>query len=147
MSDNSVVEFQKSPLPLSERLIRESAYNKKMIWIIHSSIQTSQTWKIRDIRTPVLTDRDGFLYYKNWIECFSTEWFIDNVINGDIGIMRLRSILSDIVAKKIVREEKNKMKENKLKEKNEREELERNRIAEWRKKWGIEEEQKFLSDY
>jgi hypothetical protein len=38
------VEFQKSPMPFEERILRENVY-KNMFWVIHKDLQNSKIWR------------------------------------------------------------------------------------------------------
>ena len=55
-----IVEFQKSPMPLEERKLREKNY-KNMIWVIHRDIESSKTWSKYKSDIPILIDYNIFL--------------------------------------------------------------------------------------
>lgn len=97
-----IVEFQKSHLPLEERLKRESHY-KMMIWIVHTERKKSKTWSIDpNSNIPILFDNEGTLFThgreseKDHNIC-TKEWFVTNVINGDFEVKTLCDFITDIV--------------------------------------------------
>lgn len=60
-----IIEFQKSTLPLQERIIRENHY-KNMMWVVHSDRRGSKTWKPTK-RTKVFDwTHKPHRYYNEW---------------------------------------------------------------------------------
>lgn len=54
-----IIEFQKSPMPIEERVVREGSY-KNMIWVIHPEIERSKTWLFPGTCL-ILVDRGEYL--------------------------------------------------------------------------------------
>ena len=102
-----IIEFQKSPLPLEEKLLREKHY-QNMMWVVHDDIKKSKIWYQYNngwVGSPVIFDSG----YRD-VTCFnctdgrpndrfdiSKEHFIKTFINGNIcnrkvwDIVRFRS--------------------------------------------------------
>lgn len=76
-----IIEFQKSPLPLEERLLREKHY-QNMIWVVHEDLFRSRIWKEGIGDKPVLFDISGYLWSKNEGFSIKKDKFIQSVING-----------------------------------------------------------------
>jgi competence CoiA-like predicted nuclease len=97
-----IVEFQKSPLPLEERFSRERHY-KNMVWIAHTDLINSKTWSINpNSNIPILFDNEGTLFIhererKKDLNVCTKEWFVTNLINGDLELRSLCDFISDIV--------------------------------------------------
>ena len=98
-----VIEFQKSSLPIQERILREQQYGN-MIWVIHRNIENSKTWK--NSKNIILIDygnnelclygsRDYFS--KIHKHCIGKKCFIDMIMNGTVAYPK---IFLDIVKRK-----------------------------------------------
>jgi hypothetical protein len=75
-----IIEFQKSPLPLEERLLRENHY-KNMIWVVHKDRLNSKTWKDSVGDKPVFFDLPDALYCQTENFSIKKEKFIRSIIN------------------------------------------------------------------
>ena len=91
-----IIEFQKSPMSLEERLDREEHY-RSMLWVIHPDIANSKTWRRRtgcaividNVSTVTMTIRGTDL-------TFFKKDFIKLVVNGNTIS---RTITKDLVDK------------------------------------------------
>jgi len=85
--EDVIIEFQKSPLPVGERILREQHY-KNMIWVVHKDIENSKTWDTHKSKTVILIDNPKknylYLYSDNRIKIGKSP-FIKVVINGDVA--------------------------------------------------------------
>ncbi len=87
-----VIEFQKSPLPLMERKMREEVY-RHMIWVVHTDIENSKVWfKDPSDTIPIFIDRGEYLESKAILGGrISREDFIDKIVNGSsINFLAMR---------------------------------------------------------
>jgi len=76
-----IIEFQKSPLPIEERLLREKHY-KNMLWVVHQDRFKSQTWGDEFGDKPVFIDFTDTLYCKNENFSIKKDKFIRSIINN-----------------------------------------------------------------
>ncbi len=82
-----VIEFQKSPLPIDERRLREYQY-KNMMWVVHKDIKKSKTWLYHKSSTPILIDDPecDYLYLYNSLGVrINKRAFVFMIMNGDVA--------------------------------------------------------------
>ena len=82
-----IIEFQKSPLPIDERILREDQY-KNMIWVVHKDIEKSKTWSYHKSDTPILIDdpkRDYLYPYNEPNITISKKSFVIAAMNGNVA--------------------------------------------------------------
>lgn len=76
-----IIEFQKSPISLAERLCREEHY-KDMIWVVHRDLIDSKVWGEGVSEIPVVFDHPDFMQVIEINGKISQERFIRSVINA-----------------------------------------------------------------
>lgn len=102
-----VVEFQKSPLPIDERILRENHY-KNMIWVVHKDISNSKTWKYNKSNVVVLIDDPERKHlYMNTDEKtrFDKIGFVNTVMNGTVAYpdVFFKHVMTTRLARKNIR--------------------------------------------
>jgi hypothetical protein len=88
---NLPIEYQKSPLPYNERVLRESHYGE-MIWVVHIDRVRSKVWETGVLPVPIIFDdpETRVMHYLQKGVYFTREQFTRTVINGkmcDEGIL------------------------------------------------------------
>lgn len=99
-STGLIIEFQKSPLPIEERLNRELHY-ENLIWIVHTDIQNSKTWKNKS-DNPVFFNNILGLYDLSYSFIIPRDRFVRSVINNPHYEIE---ILSKLIERCKIREE------------------------------------------
>jgi hypothetical protein len=100
-----IIEFQKSSLPIDERILRENHY-KNMIWVIHEDIENSRTWKNHESDVNILVDNPDLDFLYEYIAGKTyPDWFVymnRYICEGSLGFkLKKRDFIKLIMNGKI----------------------------------------------
>jgi competence CoiA-like predicted nuclease len=97
-----IIEFQKSHLPLAERLLRENHF-KDMVWVIHKNLIKSKTWVLNpNWAIPIIIDnnKDTLCCHRRkknqYNPVCSKTWFVNNIINGKLELASFCDFINEI---------------------------------------------------